>query len=283
MHALVAKAESLSSEALRTTQAESARAAQAEAVRSAQTEALVDSLLKFKQTQAAELAKRDAAIAELQRSVAKLHIQQQGGFERQEDAAKGQQGDFERPQAEPKGRSLAFTAPQDPVHSDEQLGAGPVGSQKAAVDAVKGSSGRNGKAGIGPLKGRTRQSIDGKTSRQGAKVAIKAKATSSRTTACLLQQSLSTPQGGLGTQTDRQQRQPLTELLENEVCMLTKCCLTMFCLVSSSKSSGFSLVQSVESSAFGLKIGHALWSSVCLQSASSHALATAGECFYSYL
>lgn len=244
LHALVSKAESLSSEALRTTQAESARAAQAEAVRSAQTEAVIDSLLKFKQVQAAELAKRDAVVAELQRSVAKLHTQQQGGSERQgspadrqsqtaegqqgglvrqEDPLKGQQSGFERQEGEPKERHPALIAQQDPVHGHGQVEANAVGSHKAAAGAAKGSFGRSGTAAGGPLKGRTRQSTDGKISRQGPKVAVRAKATSSGATACL-------PQGGLSTHTDLQQRHPFTELLENEVCIFTKLRLIMFCL-----------------------------------------------------
>lgn len=233
----MAKTESQSSEALRTTQAESARATRAEAVRSAQTEALVDSLLSFQQTQAAELTKRDDAIAELQRSVAKLHIQQQGGSERQLGSAdgqsqttEGQQDGLERQKFTLEGQRFACTAQQDAMLGHSHAGTNPLGCQKAAAGAAKGSCGRNEKAAVGLLKGRTRQSIDGRISRQGPKVAIKTKATASRATSCLPQGGLSTPQRGLSTQTDLQQRRAFSELLENEVCFILVICCERTCL-----------------------------------------------------
>lgn len=229
LQGVVAKAETLSNEALRATQAESARAAQAEAVRYAQTEAVVDSLLAFKQTHAAELAKRDAAIAELQSVVGKLqghHLQQQGFPERQHNPAEGhsqtvkaQEDDIQRLERAADGQNPTSISQQDPIDSPSDVVGHQMSSHKAAGGPVKGGLER--KAAFGLLKGKTRHSIDG-ISRQGPKATVKAKAISSRAALCLLKGGPSTPQGVLSTQTDQQQRRPLAELTENEVGSLVK-------------------------------------------------------------
>ena len=222
LQCLVAKAETSSNEALKAAQAEAARAAQAEAVQYTQTEAVADSLLAFQQTHAAELAKRDAAIAELQSAVGRLQgflEGQQNPSEGHSQTAKGQQDSSRRQQWAANGEDLKSVGQEDPTsshaHIDQQ-----EGSQKAADGATKGSVQR--KAAIGPLKGKARQSIDGKTSRQGPKTAVKAASNPSSAAASLSKGGPSTPKGIVDTQPKQQQRRPLTELSENEVCFLVK-------------------------------------------------------------
>lgn len=197
----VAKTESLSSEALKATQAESARATQAEAARYAQTEAVVDSLLVFKQTQAAELAKRDAAIAELHTLVVALQgqLQQQGLPDGQQAAANGQSHTAEKQQEAFDGQSLASDPQQE--HQTTQLA-----RQKAAVDSAKGRSQGAQKAAIGPSKSKDRHSLDVMGGRHAAKVAIKPKGGNTRAHASV--------QRGASSHLDRD---PLTELPANEV------------------------------------------------------------------
>ncbi len=119
----LAKLESLSTEALRATQTESARATQAEAVRYVQTEAVVDSLLAFKQTQAAELAKRDVAIAALHDLVAQLQnqLQQQASVSGHESSATAQ---LQRPGSANRQVPTA-TAQLQKEGSAERLTSGP--------------------------------------------------------------------------------------------------------------------------------------------------------------
>ena len=218
LQSLVAKAETTSNEALKTSQAEADRAAQAEAAHCAQTQAIADSLLAFKQTHAAELAKRDAAIAELQCMVGTL----QGLFEGRQNpsnghsqTAEGQQDGLQRQQRAANGHDPKSIGQEDPTFSHSHIADQQEGSQKAADGPTKSSLQR--KAGIGPLKGKARQSIDGNSSRQGPKAAVKATPSSSRAAASLSKGGPNTPKGGLNTQTDQQQRRPLAELSENEV------------------------------------------------------------------
>lgn len=217
LQSLVAKAETTSNEALKTSQAEADRAAQAEAAHYAQTQAIADSLLAFKQTHAAELAKRDAAIAELQCVVGTL----QGFLEGRQhpsnghsQTAEGQDG-LQRQQRAANGHDPKSIGQEDPTFSHSHIADQQEGIQKAADGPIKSSLQR--KAGVGPLKGKARQSIDGNSSRQGPKAAVKATPSSSRAAASLSKGGPNTPKGGLDTQTDQQQRRPLAELSENEV------------------------------------------------------------------
>lgn len=202
--------EATSNEALRTTESESARAAQAEAARCAQTDTIANSLLAFKQTHAAELAKRDAAIAELQRVVGRL----QGSFEGQQNpndghsqTAEGQQDGLQRQQQAASVQHLRSIGQGDITEDSGHI----VVGHKAASGPMKGHS-LERKAANGSLRGRARQSIDGNMGRKGPRAVI-----SSRVSSSLSRGGPSTPQGSLSTQTEQQQRRPLTELSENEV------------------------------------------------------------------
>lgn len=211
LQTITAKVEATSSEALKATEAESTRAAQAEAARCAQTDAIANSLLAFKQTHAAELAKRDAAIAELQRAVGRL----QGSFEGQQNpndghsqTAEGQQEGGQRQQQAASVQHLRSIGQGDITEDSGHI----VVGHKAAGGPTKGSLEQ--KAAKGSLKGRARQSIDGNVGRKGPRTAT---TIPSRASSSLSRGGPSTPQGGLSTQTDQQQRRPLTELSENEV------------------------------------------------------------------
>lgn len=214
----MAKAETSSNEALKATRAEAERAAHAEAVRYAQTQAVADSLLAFKQTHAAELAKRDAAIPELQSVVARLQVfleGQQDPIDGHHQTAEGTQNGSQRQERAANGQDSKSFGQEDPISSHSHIADQQAGSQKAAGGPTKGSLQR--KAGNGPLKGKARQSIDGNISRQGSKSAVKATPSCSRAAASLSKGGPGTPKGVGNTQTDQQQRHPLTELSENEV------------------------------------------------------------------
>ena len=232
LQSLVAKAETSSNEALKATQAEAERAAQAKAVHYAQTQAVADSLLAFKQTHAAELAKRDADIAELQSAVGRLQgflVGQQNPSDGQSQTAEGQQDGSQRQQRVANGQDLNRVGQEDPTYSPSLVVDQQEGSQKAADGPAKHSLQR--KATIGPLKGKARQSIDGNSNRQGPKAAVKATPSSSRAAASLSKGGPITPKGAVNTQTDQQQRRPLTELSENEVWVLVKDALLLECSV----------------------------------------------------
>ena len=167
----VTKVEAHSTEALRAVQAESARATQVEAARYAQTEAVVDSLLAFKQTQSAELAKRDDAIASLHGSVAQLQVQLQrqqlsesavqaqlqreGSIERQTSGAERQVPAAERPQSA-SSRGLSSLDAMTPGQAEQDLA-------HLAATRQQGQ-----KASRGSLKGRASLSIDRKKDLQRA-------------------------------------------------------------------------------------------------------------------
>ena len=192
----------------------------------AQTQAIADSLLALKQTHAAELAKRDAAIGELQSVVGRL----QGFLEGQQNpsdghsqTAEGQQDDSQRQQRAANGQDPTSIAQEDPTCSHSHIADQQEVSRTAANGVTKGSLPR--KEAIGPVKGKARQSIDGISSRQGPKAAVKATPSSSRAAASLSKGGPSTPKGVVNTQTDQQQRRPLTELSENEVCISVDCFL----------------------------------------------------------
>lgn len=165
--------ESGSSEALRAVQAESAKATQAEAVRHAQTKAVADSVLAFKQSQAAELAKRDDAIAALHRTVAQLQKEQlpessatappdkqiEGSAERQILTSKGQLPTAERPQSASSRDAPASAAPdagqagpelrQLPVPTIQQSRAQLKGRASLSADRNKGRQQRaTGRAAV---------------------------------------------------------------------------------------------------------------------------------------
>lgn len=208
----------MSNEALKATQAEAERAARTEAVQYAQTQAVADSLLAFKQTHAAELARRDAAIGELQSMVEKL----QGFLEGQQNPSEGQQDGSQRQQRAANGQDLKSISQEDTYsypHTADQK----EGSRKAADGPTKDSLQRQ--PANGPLKGKARQSTDGNSSRQGPKAAVRAAPNSSRGAASLSKGGPSTPKGAVDTQIDQQQRRPLTELSENEVCFSVHCFL----------------------------------------------------------
>lgn len=154
--------ESGSSEALRAVQAESAKGTQAEAVRHAQTNAVADSLLAFKQSQAAELAKRDDAIAALHTTIAQLQKEQlpeslatappgkqiEGSAERQVLTSKGQLPTAERPQSVSSRDASVSVVPdagqagpelmQVPVPAVQQSRAQPKGRASLSADRNKG-------------------------------------------------------------------------------------------------------------------------------------------------
>ena len=150
----VTKVEAHSTEALRAVQAESARSTQVEAARYAQTEAVVDSLLAFKQTQSAELAKRDNAIASLHGLVAQLQLQKQqlsesavqaqlqreGFLERQTPGAERQVPAAERPQAASSRdlSSLDAMTPGQAQHDSAHLAATSQLRQRASRGSLKG-------------------------------------------------------------------------------------------------------------------------------------------------
>ena len=205
----VAKAETLSSEALQATQAESARATQAEAARQVQTAAVVDSLLAFKQTQAAELAKRDAAIAELHTLVGVLQgqFEQHGLASRQQAEANGQSHKAERQQEAANGQSLACVIQQEPAGDQPQLVNVVTGSQKAALGAAKGRSQGAQRAAIVPSKGKERPSLDGTGLSHAPKIGVKAKAGTSCSARASAQRGTSS----------HLNRNPLAELPANEV------------------------------------------------------------------
>jgi len=163
----VTKVEAHNNEALRAVQAESARATQAEAVRCAQTEAVVDSLLAFKQTQSAELAKRDEAIAslhgvvaqfqrqQLSESAVQAQLQREGSTERQTFGAERQVPAAERPQSA-SSRDLPSLDAVTPGQAEQ-------GSAHLAATSQQGQ-----KASRGSLKGRASLSIDRKKDLQRA-------------------------------------------------------------------------------------------------------------------
>ncbi|KAA6418252.1 MAG: hypothetical protein FRX49_11761 [Trebouxia sp. A1-2] len=169
----ITKVEAHSSEALRAVQAESARAIQAEAARCAQTEAVVDSLLTFKQTQSAELAQRDNAIASLHDSVAQLQVQLQrqqlsesavqaqlqreGSTEKQTSGVERQVSAAERPQSA-SSRGLSSVDAMTPGQAE----------QASAHLAATSQQGQKAQASKGSLKGRARLSIDRKKDLQRA-------------------------------------------------------------------------------------------------------------------
>ena len=154
--------ESGSSEALRAVQAESAKATQAEAARHVQIKAVADSLLAFKQSQAAELAKRDGAIAALHRTVAQLQKEQlpessatappdkqiEGSAERQVLTSKGQLPTADWPQSASSRDASAPAVPdagqaepelrQLPVPANQQSRAQPKGRASMSADRNKG-------------------------------------------------------------------------------------------------------------------------------------------------
>ncbi len=165
------KVEAHSTEALRAVQAESARATQAEAARHAQTEAVVDSLLAFKQTQSAELAKRDEAIAalhglvtqlqvqlqrqQLSESAVQAQLQREGSIERQTPGAKRQVPAAERPHSA-SSRDLSSLDAMTPGQAEQD-------STHLAATSQQGQ-----KASRGSLKGRASLSVERKKDVQRA-------------------------------------------------------------------------------------------------------------------
>ena len=222
----VTKAETLSNDAVKASQAQSLRTAEAVAVRHAQTEAALDGLLAFTQTHAAELAKRDAAIAELQTSVANLqgHSQQSDHVNGQHFTANGQQAptngqqqtadrqgaDVDWQAEKVQGQTPALLTQQESKTVQQQAADTPTSKQTTPVGPSKGRSEGGQRAARVSLKGSARQSIDGAAIRQGLKAGIKVKgSTGSKGLAVV-------PTRG-SLQLDKQTRVPLTELSANEV------------------------------------------------------------------
>ncbi|DBB04672.1 TPA: hypothetical protein ACH3X1_012730 [Trebouxia sp. C0004] len=166
----VTKVEAHSTEALRAVQAESARVTR-EAARYAQTEAVVDSLLAFKQTHSAELAKRDNAIAslhslvmqlqvqlqrqQLSKSAVQAQLQREGSTERQTSAAERQVPAADKPQSA-SSRDLSSLDAMTPGQAEQD-------SAHLAATSQQGQ-----KASRGSLKGRASWSIDRKKDLQRA-------------------------------------------------------------------------------------------------------------------
>ena len=163
----VTKVEAHSTEALRAVQAESARATQAEAARCAQTEAVVDSLLAFRQTQSAELAKRDEAIASLHGSVTQLQVQ----LQRQQlsESQLQREGSTERQTSEAERQVLAAERPQSASSRGlSSLYAVTPGQAEQDSAHLAAASQQGQKASRGSLKGRASLSIDRKKDVQRA-------------------------------------------------------------------------------------------------------------------
>ena len=200
----VAKLESVSSEATRANQAESARITQAEAARYAQTEAVVDSLLAFKQTQAAELAKRDDAIVALHGLVAQLQVQlQDQGSDR--DTPPLQLGS-------PDGQVSIATAQlhQQIMTNDQALASSSKLRHERSLESLRRTvapTWRQGAAAKGAVsKGRVRLSSDGRLqSQQAARKGQGPVEAATSLTAALDQQ-----------QQQQRYRQPLSEVVSNE-------------------------------------------------------------------
>ena len=134
---------------------------------------MVDSLLTFKQTQSAELAQRDNAIASLHDSVAQLQVQLQrqqlsesavqaqlqreGSTEKQTSGVERQVSAAERPQSA-SSRGLSSVDAMTPGQAE----------QASAHLAATSQQGQKAQASKGSLKGRARLSIDRKKDLQRA-------------------------------------------------------------------------------------------------------------------
>ena len=167
----VTKVEAHSTEALRAVQAESARATQVEAARYAQTEAVMDSLLAFKQTQSAELAKRDNAIASLHGLVTQLQVQLQRQ-QLSESAAQAQLQRDESTERQTSGAERQVPAAKRPQSASSRnlstLDAMTPGQAEQNLAHLAATSQQGQKASRGSLKGRVSLSIDRKKDLQRA-------------------------------------------------------------------------------------------------------------------